>query len=176
MSAARRHRAARLDDLCVGRPRRGEAGVLARRASAPTRSCGGRWYGRSARPPATTGGPAAGSSWRTRWTRDGRSRTRRGRAAALAEALKHPRHAAARASNEVGRLGDAGLSPRAGERGGREGGRRALVRRARALYGDAAAAATTTVAAPAPLAAQQRNRVTARVCRLRRAAVVCGGL
>ena len=92
---------------------------------------------------------------------------------ARAEALKHPRHAeAARALERGGRgLGDvAELAARlANEVGADVEAAEALVRRARALYGDAAAAATTTVAAaPAPRAAQQRNRVTARAVRARR--------
>ena len=150
-------------------------GVLARRRHLRRRDpVGGRGgtgalQGRRRR----RGGPAAGSlrGGRADLARAQPDSTRDG-AAALAEALKHPRHAeAARALERGGRgLGDvAELAARlANEVGADVEAAEALVRRARALYGDAAAAATTTVAvAPAPRAAQQRNRVTARAVRAR---------
>ena len=178
LSAARRHRAAWLDDLCVGlaATRRSRecslvdaicADAIPSAGAVVRALCKAAGDDGAVLPPGETFVADALDLARAQpdATREG--------AAALAEALKHPRHAeAARALERGGRgLGDvAELAARlASEVGADVEAAEALVRRARALYGDAAAAATTTVAvAPAPRAAQQRNRVTARAVRARR--------
>ena len=181
LSAARRHRAAWLDDLCVGlasQRRSRECSLVDAicadaipSAGAVVRAlCKAAGDDGAVLPPGETFVADALDLARAQpdATREG--------AEALAEALKHPRHAeAARALERGGRgLGDvAELAARlASEVGADVEAAEALVRRARALYGDAAAAATTVAAAPAaapaPRAAQQRNRVTARAVRARR--------
>ena len=181
LSAARRHRAAWLDDLCVGlaATRRSRecslvdaicADAIPSAGAVVRALCKAAGDDGAVLPPGETFVADALDLARAQpdATREG--------AAALAEALKHPRHAeAARALERGGRgLGDvAELAARlASEVGADVEDAEALVRRARALYGDAAAAATTVAAAPAaapaPRAAQQRNRVTARAVRARR--------
>ena len=173
LSAARRHRAAWLDDLCVGLPatRRSRECSLVDAICADAIPSAGAVV-RALCKAAGDDGAVLPPGEALDLARAQPDATREG-AAALAEALKHPRHAeAARALERGGRgLGDvAELAARlANEVGADVEAAEALVRRARALYGDAAAAATTTVAAaPAPRAAQQRNRVTARAVRARR--------
>ena len=180
LSAARRHRAAWLDDLCVDlaatRRRRACSLVDAICADAiPSAGAVVRALCKAAGDDGAVLPPGAFVADALDLARAQPDSTREG-AAALAEALKHPRHAeAARALERGGRgLGDvAELAARlASEVGADVEAAEALVRRARALYGDAAAAATTVAAAPAaapaPRAAQQRNRVTARAVRARR--------
>ena len=180
MSAARRHRAAWLDDLCVGlaATRRSRECSLVDAICAdaiPSAGAVVRALCKAAGDDGAVLPPGAFVADALDLARAQPDATREG-AAALAEALKHPRHAeAARALERGGRgLGDvAELAARlASEVGAGVAAAEALVRRARALYGDAAAAATTVAAAPAaapaPRAAQQRNRVTARAVRARR--------
>ena len=177
LSAARRHRAAWLDDLCVGlaATRRSRECSLVDAICAdaiPSAGAVVRALCKAAGDDGAVLPPGAFVADALDLARAQPDSTRDG-GAALAEALKHPRHAeAARALERGGRgLGDvAELAARlANEVGADVEAAEALVRRARALYGDAAAAATTTVAvAPAPRAAQQRNRVTARAVRARR--------
>ncbi len=173
LSAARRHRAAWLDDLCVdlAATRRSRECSLVDAICADAIPSAGAVV-RALCKAAGDDGAVLPPGEALDLARAQPDATREG-AAALAEALKHPRHAeAARALERGGRgLGDvAELAARlANEVGADVEAAEALVRRARALYGDAAAAATTTVAAaPAPRAAQQRNRVTARAVRARR--------
>ena len=180
LSAARRHRAAWLDDLCVGlaATRRSRECSLVDAICAdaiPSAGAVVRALCKAAGDDGAVLPPGAFVADALDLARAQPDATREG-AAALAEALKHPRHAeAARALERGGRgLGDvAELAARlASEVGADVEDAEALVRRARALYGDAAAAATTVAAAPAaapaPRAAQQRNRVTARAVRARR--------
>ena len=180
LSAARRHRAAWLDDLCVGLPatrRSRECSLVDAICADAIPSAGAvvRALCKAAGDDGAVLPPGAFVADALDLARAQPDATREG-AAALAEALKHPRHAeAARALERGGRgLGDvAELAARlASEVGADVEAAEALVRRARALYGDAAAAATTVAAAPAaapaPRAAQQRNRVTARAVRARR--------
>ena len=180
LSAARRHRAAWLDDLCVGlaATRRSRECSLVDAICAdaiPSAGAVVRALCKAAGDDGAVLPPGAFVADALDLARAQPDSTRDG-AAALAEALKHPRHAeAARALERGGRgLGDvAELAARlASEVGADVEAAEALVRRARALYGDAAAAATTVAAAPAaapaPRAAQQRNRVTARAVRARR--------
>ena len=180
LSAARRHRAAWLDDLCVGlaATRRSRECSLVDAICAdaiPSAGAVVRALCKAAGDDGAVLPPGAFVADALDLARAQPDATREG-AAALAEALKHPRHAeAARALERGGRgLGDvAELAARlASEVGADVEAAEALVRRARALYGDAAAAATTVAAAPAaapaPRAAQQRNRVTARAVRARR--------
>ena len=180
LSAARRHRAAWLDDLCVGlaATRRSRECSLVDAICAdaiPSAGAVVRALCKAAGDDGAVLPPGAFVADALDLARAQPDSTRDG-AAALAEALKHPRHAeAARALERGGRgLGDvAELAARlANEVGADVEAAEALVRRARALYGDAAAAATTVAAAPAaapaPRAAQQRNRVTARAVRARR--------
>ena len=180
LSAARRHRAAWLDDLCVGlaATRRSRECSLVDAICAdaiPSAGAVVRALCKAASDDGAVLPPGAFVADALDLARAQPDSTREG-AAALAEALKHPRHAeAARALERGGRgLGDvAELAARlASEVGADVEAAEALVRRARALYGDAAAAATTVAAAPAaapaPRAAQQRNRVTARAVRARR--------
>ena len=180
LSAARRHRAAWLDDLCVGlaATRRSRECSLVDAICAdaiPSAGAVVRALCKAAGDDGAVLPPGAFVADALDLARAQPDSTREG-AAALAEALKHPRHAeAARALERGGRgLGDvAELAARlANEVGADVEAAEALVRRARALYGDAAAAATTVAAAPAaapaPRAAQQRNRVTARAVRARR--------
>ena len=180
LSAARRHRAAWLDDLCVGlaATRRSRECSLVDAICAdaiPSAGAVVRALCKAAGDDGAVLPPGAFVADALDLARAQPDSTREG-AAALAEALKHPRHAeAARALERGGRgLGDvAELAARlASEVGADVEAAEALVRRARALYGDAAAAATTVAAAPAaapaPRAAQQRNRVTARAVRARR--------
>ena len=176
LSAARRHRAAWLDDLCVGlaATRRSRECSLVDAICADAIPSAGAVV-RALCKAAGDDGAVLPPGEALDLARAQPDATREG-AAALAEALKHPRHAeAARALERGGRgLGDvAELAARlASEVGADVEAAEALVRRARALYGDAAAAATTVAAAPAaapaPRAAQQRNRVTARAVRARR--------
>ena len=180
LSAARRHRAAWLDDLCVdlAATRRSRECSLVDAICAdaiPSAGAVVRALCKAAGDDGAVLPPGAFVADALDLARAQPDATREG-AAALAEALKHPRHAeAARALERGGRgLGDvAELAARlANEVGADVEAAEALVRRARALYGDAAAAATTVAAAPAaapaPRAAQQRNRVTARAVRARR--------
>jgi hypothetical protein len=180
LSAARRHRAAWLDDLCVdlAATRRSRECSLVDAICAdaiPSAGAVVRALCKAAGDDGAVLPPGAFVADALDLARAQPDATREG-AAALAEALKHPRHAeAARALERGGRgLGDvAELAARlASEVGADVEAAEALVRRARALYGDAAAAATTVAAAPAaapaPRAAQQRNRVTARAVRARR--------
>ena len=180
LSAARRHRAAWLDDLCVdlAATRRSRECSLVDAICAdaiPSAGAVVRALCKAAGDDGAVLPPGAFVADALDLARAQPDSTRDG-AAALAEALKHPRHAeAARALERGGRgLGDvAELAARlANEVGADVEAAEALVRRARALYGDAAAAATTVAAAPAaapaPRAAQQRNRVTARAVRARR--------
>ena len=180
LSAARRHRAAWLDDLCVGlaATRRSRECSLVDAICAdaiPSAGAVVRALCKAAGDDGAVLPPGAFVADALDLARAQPDATREG-AEALAEALKHPRHAeAARALERGGRgLGDvAELAARlASEVGADVEAAEALVRRARALYGDAAAAATTVAAAPAaapaPRAAQQRNRVTARAVRARR--------
>ena len=178
LSAARRHRAAWLDDLCVGLPatRRSRECSLVDAICADAIPSAGAVVRALCKAAGDDGAVLPpGEADALDLARAQPDATREG-AAALAEALKHPRHAeAARALERGGRgLGDvAELAARlANEVGADVEAAEALVRRARALYGDAAAAATTVAAAPAaapaPRAAQQRNRVTARAVRARR--------
>ena len=152
LSAARRHRAAWLDDLCVGlaATRRSRecslvdaicADAIPSAGAVVRALCKAAGDDGAVLPPGETFVADALDLARAQpdATREG--------AAALAEALKHPRHAeAARALERGGRgLGDvAELAARlASEVGADVEAAEALVRRARALYGDAAAAAPT---------------------------------
>ena len=178
LSAARRHRAAWLDDLCVGlaATRRSRECSLVDAICAdaiPSAGAVVRALCKAAGDDGAVLPPGAFVADALDLARAQPDATRDG-AAALAEALKHPRHAGSRARSRT-RWARAWRRRRArraaGPRGGRgRGGRAALVRRARALYGDAAAAATTTVwwtcwsrGARRPRAAWRRGARTAQI-------------
>ena len=187
LGAARRQRAAWLDALCVGLAcnRRGRECALVDELCAGAFPAAGAvvealCVGADDTGPVLPPGEAfvADALDRTR-ARPGATTPAGERAAALAEALKHPRHAEAaralaRAAAGPGAVADV-AARLATAVGADEEAAEALVRRARALYGDAAAAAAPPAAGAAavapPAARVRRNRVTARGVRARRLGV-----